>query len=38
MKKTSLGVKFDNKLFKIAAVLSVTAYICHRGELCDYFA
>ena len=27
MKKTSLGVNFDNKLFKIAAVLYNTAYI-----------
>ena len=32
MKKKSLGVLFDNKLFKIAAVLCVTAYIIKKGH------
>ena len=31
--KKSLGVKFDNKLFKIAAVLCVTAYIIRKRTL-----
>ena len=33
MKKTSLGVKFDSKLFKIAAVLCITEYIIRKRTL-----
>ena len=32
MKKTCLGVKFDDKLFKIPAVLCVTIYIIEKGH------
>ena len=33
MTKKSLGVKFDNKLFQITAVMCVTAYIIRKKTL-----